>query len=484
MAGDWTVVPRFTLSQTYSDNINLSPTNREDDFVTRVTPGLSLRGKGARVEASIDYNLQSLTYINSNNRNSLHHQLQGNVDTEIIRDRFFVDANASSFQALIDTNGRFSNRRFSLGNSNRTNVITWGIRPYFKHHFGNWADLVSGIGYSDTFTDNGAGGGGGGLRYDAALTSGTRFSRLQWAVKYQRREISGSRRGNRTESNFGDVRVTAKYALSRAFSFDSMIGFEDNQYSGMGRRSRFIWSVGGTFTPNRRTSLSGSYGERTFGSTKQFSFRHRRRRIAISGQYREELRTSNDILRSQVLVPQTDAFGNQIFDPFGQNNFDVPLDVLTITDDVFVDRSFNAQVSYFKRRDTFTVGVYRSDRESQQGQESQQATGFNASWQHTFSRRLAGGIRGSFQDGSGGGLNSGIGRFGGGLSIGGFNPTLGVTNDAPGDSKFYTISPYISYTLGPHVSTYVGYSYLERIADNPLAEYYENTVSGSLTYAF
>src|ERR671939_43424 len=54
-AGDWTITPRITAQEIYTDNVLLTPTNRRSDFITTVAPGLSIPGESPRLQAKVDY---------------------------------------------------------------------------------------------------------------------------------------------------------------------------------------------------------------------------------------------------------------------------------------------------------------------------------------------------------------------------------------------------------------------------------------------
>lgn len=491
-AGEWTIAPHFSIGEIYSDNINLAAVDVQSDFVTRTTPGLSLRGKGRRASVNVDYNLQNLTYADQGDRNTINHQLQSNVNSELIRDVFFLDVNASMYQALVSSQGPITNRTFQL-DTNRTNVTTWGVSPHVAHRFGTWADFRGGTSFSDVSTtaDSGGGagaGGGGGMHWHSSLSSGPRFTRTSWDLSYSQRSVNHSNGGQ--ASTFQSFNASGSLVVNRYVRVHSSVGVEDNQFTGSRNQGGApTWSIGGTLTPSRLTSVSGSYGHRSFGNTKSFDFQHHHRRVIIGGSYSEELRTSNDLLREQQLIPLVDEFGNPVFDPVGNDDFGVPTEDLTLTNDVFINRRLSVNIGYQRKRDNFSVRIFRSERESQSTQtaegtpETETTTGTSASWRRSFSHRMSGGVRSLYQSTEGGltsAGNLGGGGIGGGTGSGGF----GGRGPTRGAGEFVSFSPFLSYVIGPHVSSQLSYSYTERITDDPNSEYSENSVQGSLSFAF
>ena len=473
-AGDWMVVPRFLISEDYSDNIQLSPTNQRDDFITRVTPGISIRGQGRRVEMSVDYNLESLSYINEEELDNTNHQLQSTLSIEIIRNIFFLDANAAMYQALVSNTGRVSNRNLA-NDSNRTDVITYGFSPRFHHHFGTWADFNASTQVSDTIGDgsgsgNRSAGSGNSISLQSTLSSGRRFTRTSWSVSNSSTVFNNDSGARSNSQNWWDAQVSA--VINRFLRANTSLGYEKNKSAdgGAGNQDSITWSAGATLTLSPRTSLTGSYGKRSFGNTKSFDFSHRRRRISISGSYTEELQTTSGQLRDQQLVSLFDAFGEPVFDPFAASDPTLPDGNLSLTDDIFISRDFNATVGYTRRRDTFSASVFRTEREGGASSDPEEALGASVSWSRTMSRRLSGGVSGSFRSGSAGGAG-----------VVPSNPSL-QGSDASTEVIF--VSPFVSYSIGPHTSGRLSYNYTTSSSEDSANEYTENSVTGSLSFAF
>ena len=78
LAGDWDITPRISVAEIYSDNINLDDNDKEYDLVTEITPGISLRGEGARLRADLDYQMQNTIFLKNSDGNGTFHQLNAN----------------------------------------------------------------------------------------------------------------------------------------------------------------------------------------------------------------------------------------------------------------------------------------------------------------------------------------------------------------------------------------------------------------------
>ncbi len=465
-AANWRLQPNFGLSELYTDNIQAAPAGQEEsEFITNLNSGLSLSGDGRRVKINANYNAQRSFYMEDSRRNDLTHFLSSNLRTEFIRDIFFVDAFASMSPTTAFNNGRITNRNIIDVGGNRADVLTYGVTPRGNYRFGNWATGTVSKSFSDTTTGsqdgtggNFAGSGNNG-NLNMSLNSGRRFTRFTWGISMSERDFQADR--DNEESKLRSTTINLGYRLHRKLRIFGTIGDEANDFRGdQNLDDGGTWSVGATFTPTPRTSLTGSYGNRSFGSTKNFSFSHRLRRMSIRGSYSEELSTTSEQLQRQQLFRNEDIFGNPVatpFNPLDLNNPVFPATNLTLTDDVFVSRNFTSNIGYRYRLNDFSLGVSRQEQETPRTGGIEDGLGVNFNWSRQMSDLLSSSLSFSFQDRSG---------------------------DSQGSLQAIFVTPSLSYRLGPNISTRLSYSYAENISDGGTNDYVENSVTGTLNYAF
>src|SRR5438270_10445733 len=78
MAGDWTITPRVSGQETFTDNVFDTPTNRRSDFITSLSPGISVSGESARLQAKLDYSPTAYLYALTPSQNVIGHNLYAN----------------------------------------------------------------------------------------------------------------------------------------------------------------------------------------------------------------------------------------------------------------------------------------------------------------------------------------------------------------------------------------------------------------------
>src|SRR5687768_6642170 len=76
IGAEWRVTPSLTLSETYTDNVELNVQDEEEsDFITEIAPGIALAGRGSRFLFDLGYRLQALVHAQDGGRDRINHDL-------------------------------------------------------------------------------------------------------------------------------------------------------------------------------------------------------------------------------------------------------------------------------------------------------------------------------------------------------------------------------------------------------------------------
>ena len=465
-AGDWRIIPRFSLSESVTDNVTLVDRGESADLITQVTPGVSVRGTSARLESNIDYNLQRIIYADNSDFDQSNHQLQGDTSLEIVKNWLYFDSRSTVSQQLIDNTGIISrdNRSWhsSRGdlrsqNSNRSDVVTYEFAPSIKHRFGSWANAE--LSYSNLtvdYTSETAGGRGSSKEdeFNIRLASGEKIARFPVTLTFESRTVDFDS-GRKDE--YDRLNSSVSYVVNRKLRVTGTGGFEDNSSMfSNGRSSGPSWSVGGTWTPSPRTSISGSWGRRAFGDTFDVSADYRRRRWRVNFDYKEDVRTLSQFQRELSLVPLVDQNGDPFFDPVTSSNILIPLDTPSLTEDSFINRRMNAGFFYDARRTSTRLRFFRNDREFGQANQNELQTGLIATVTRRMNTRLDSGFDLSWR-----------------------------TNESGVDGRkdtFMQVGPYIQYAVGPILSARIAYEFASSDGERGDNDYTENVLSARLNF--
>ncbi|MCG8503956.1 MAG: TIGR03016 family PEP-CTERM system-associated outer membrane protein, partial [Sphingomonadales bacterium] len=311
------ITPRLEVRETYTDNVNLTPTDslvpgdiRQDDFVTTVSPGLSAQITGTRVQLRASYTANYLVFANLG-MDDLRHSLQSSATIEPIENYLSIDTQASISQQFLDREGGFSGSDANL-TGNRGTIRSFSSSPRFAVRFGQIAETTVRYrfsyittndermleGLADTLTDA--------VRHSASvnITSGPAFGRLRWSLNG---EIDRENREDSTGTdvpNFGGdtVSLGLQYALDRTFSLRGSVSYRDtDNVSLTDPGNNLAWDAGLNVNPNRRLSMNFTVGKNqgntTFGGSLDYQWTNKTR---VSINYTDRIQTSQGALASNL----------------------------------------------------------------------------------------------------------------------------------------------------------------------------------------
>ncbi len=539
-AAQWRITPSLTLKETYSDNINLR-SHGEDAWVTEINPGVSIsrgqvsgggggglggfgggvgglgglgggfggagglgggiggfggpglgggvgglgRGRlgGGRLALNLNYRMQNIFSTQEGRSYDLRHQLQANSTAELVRNSLFVDASASAGQTLINPQGRqFADNLANTGN--RANFYTYGVSPYWRHHFGGYADTEARLGYYYITTSTSRASATHIYTQSAFVQSGRRFNLLTWSGGVQsQRQVRAT--GQDVEFRSGIGRVN--YRLTRTLSPFIQGGFVDNQFHttrGTNRNGLF-YTVGATWTPSRllsvtagggrnsfvtvtlqptrRTLVQGSYQRNNVGSLTgnvfQGLIRHRTRHTVWQGRYLETVTTTQTVLAEQQIFAVVDEFGNPIIDPVTEQPVLVAIDLPALVDEVFVRKRGELSFTGNTAKNTFNARLYQERRTFEVSRNDSKLIGVSGSWNWRFGVRTNLIFHGLWQHSE-------------------FTGLQGRTN------VFWTAALRLNRRLGERANAYLEYRYQVQSSERGNFDFQENRAIAALNMRF
>jgi hypothetical protein len=144
IAAQMEIHPYLTVSEQYDDNINLTPDNEEEDWVTTVAPGFSLNYGARSLDATVDYSLHYIFYKNNSedNQDTFKDVQRANVQLLFFPGRAFtLTISENITREAIDERDVFSpdNQRINMTTVYSTRVspqYSWRLSPTFSLVFG------------------------------------------------------------------------------------------------------------------------------------------------------------------------------------------------------------------------------------------------------------------------------------------------------------------------------------------------------------
>ncbi|MBV6321850.1 TIGR03016 family PEP-CTERM system-associated outer membrane protein [Duganella violaceipulchra] len=284
---EWTVTPTVRLRESYSNNMNLAPSDQaRGEFTTELSPGIAISTSGPRLSLALDYSLQRIAYTRRADRNT--QQLDASGHAEVLPEWLYLDARSSISQQNISAFGPQLVDPAQVTGNNST-VRATSLSPYLKHYFHGLATAQ--------------------LRYDYQRVSSGRLMNVHsddtslqltgdnggqgwnWALRANRKNIDDVTLPTVTMS---DVALTLSYPLNSRLSLSATGGYEKNDYhSNSAQPQGRHWSLGGNWTPSARTKVAASVGRRYFGNTYSLDAGYRLRSMYWTLNYNEDITTTH-----------------------------------------------------------------------------------------------------------------------------------------------------------------------------------------------
>jgi uncharacterized protein (PEP-CTERM system associated) len=267
----WTIVPRIGITETLTDNVNLSSTNKQSDLVSQISPGIRIDARTARLKMYFDYALNGLIYARESGNNNIQNSLNTFGTLEAIDNWMFIDFSGQIAQQTISPFGVQSPSNAYI-NNNTTETSSYRVSPYIRGQLIGSADYY--LRYNQSYTNSG---------YSAAsnidlsqwlgqIKGNTTFQNLNWAIdgSQQKTDYSQGR-------DYEDQRIRAMliYKLFPEFRASLSGGYESNNYQSLDMEGQTTNGYGFDWTPTERTQVSGFQERRFFGNGHNFVLSHR-----------------------------------------------------------------------------------------------------------------------------------------------------------------------------------------------------------------
>jgi uncharacterized protein (PEP-CTERM system associated) len=391
--GGWTFVPRIDLQEMLTDNVLQQNKPRRYDFVTYISPGLSVAGDLPRLQITFDYAPTLAMYGRTGPLNALTQQMNGLAKVIVVPEFAFVDVRAlagvhnqfgglggqgeigapaggaATAQAATPT---LAGNDQGLNRNNETQVASFGISPYLVQRFGDWG--VGRVGYSLDVTRSNALSGFASSPFPAGGSNGqTLVSNEQTGhfatgdiLNYFQNSIDVDLSQTRTTTDTGfvngatGVTTTApthqssnreiftdqvNYVVNRTITLFVSGGHENIVYTGSGVPpvNDLTWSFGTTLTPNPDSALTLSYGHQNgFNSFAAYGHYALTARTTVNVSYGTALGTQLETVQNQLNLATANSNGALVNGQTGGQLFGTT-NALAVQDGVF-------------RTETLTVG--------------------------------------------------------------------------------------------------------------------------------
>ena len=273
----WVIVPRVSVSETFTDNATLGSAARQSDLVTEISPGVSVQSNSGRLKGSFDYSLRNFLYAQGSQGNRSQNSLNTFGSLEAVEKWLYVDFSGLVSRQTISAFGTQVASDTST-NANSTETATFRLSPYVRGRLGSFADYNVRYSHSETSSKSALATNVATDDFSASLSGLTRLSRISWGLDASRQSVGyGSSRKNESDRLNGQL----FYLYSPELKFTTRYGVEANNYSTLTKEPRSSFGYGADWSPSERTQLSVFRERRFFGDGHTITFNHRLPRSVV-----------------------------------------------------------------------------------------------------------------------------------------------------------------------------------------------------------
>jgi len=458
-AAKWTITPSAAVDELYTDNLGLrkDSEDRNSDFVTTLTPAISVRGNGGRVSLNGDYSFSQLFHLREPDADSHRQFLNAAGTAELWEQSFFLDAGASISNQVANQQAAISQSLANLG-VNTLETTQWNVAPRFVHHFGTWVETTSVISHTAISTEqpdntgadnfNGATAGTvtgsqpiGNSSVDnnsVFVRSGRSFTQLLWTG-----EVHNNTSSTDTAPHHNDklAKLSPTYVINRQLSLNTAGGYRIvNDDALTESQTGVVYSFGVTYRPGPRVTLDIAWNHDfnnnflTYSGTYNVS-----PRTTLAFSHSESTTTT-----AQLLADRRPFLGpDGIFrDPVTLLPVDPTVAPTGLQSDTLEQKTWNLTASSTSGRNKYNLNVNRTESRVQRTGQVTTETGVAVSYNRTMTHRLNGSLSANYRitdttDGTGAATGT---------------PFPGATQTADGHSTQILFTGALGYTLTPEAT--------------------------------
>ncbi|WP_295005737.1 TIGR03016 family PEP-CTERM system-associated outer membrane protein [uncultured Dechloromonas sp.] len=269
----FSIKPRLSLSETWSDNVSLARINgtKDSGFITEVAPGVQIDARTARLKGYFDYTLRGQFYTTPSGYSRTQNQLNTFGTLEAVSNWLYLDFSGIIAQQSISAFGTQSPSSANL-NSNATETSSYRLSPYIRGQLAGLAEYIVRYNYSTTQTSVSNTSDIDISEWTGQLRGSTPFQSLRWSLDASQQTADYSR-GRQTDSE--RLSASATYTVIPQLRLTLSGGQEANNFASAEKENHTTHGYGFDWNPTERTQISGFKERRFFGDGHRYTFSHR-----------------------------------------------------------------------------------------------------------------------------------------------------------------------------------------------------------------
>lgn len=270
------IAPSLTLSQTFTDNRELSATNKRAEGITQVSPGISISSRSGLLQGYLNYTGTGVLHSRDTQLNEYLNALDARGTAAFIDRRLLIDASARISQQAVSAFGVQSTDP-ALTDRNRTEVHSYTLTPSLRGRLLGEVDYQARLAYAASRSSSTSIGDTESLSGSLGISGGRGV--FGWGLDGERTVAENGLQNDR-RTLVGSVRASLSYRYDFDWQFYLRAGKEANNV--VNTSSTATWGGGASWSPGPRTQASVNFDKRFFGHSHSVTLSHRFARTVVS----------------------------------------------------------------------------------------------------------------------------------------------------------------------------------------------------------
>ena len=278
--GSWQLQPRVELSESYDSNVYATPSQEEDDFITRLTPTVRLQSDwsvhqvvleaGADLGWYQDFSDEDYQDYYLRNSNRIEVLRGNNILTDVILRHGHEARSSPNDIGLSEEPLPYDDVRGSLGYEHSIGVVSLLVDVAAERVTYGDTDAIGGGTLDNSYYDRDVREGGIKLTYAREQTSQAYFSARLIETDYDDSTLGG--RADRDSSGY-NLALGIKKNLSDIWVLDAYVGysprsFSDSSLEDISGADAIAFGAKALWNPTRLTSVIGNFDRTTYETTE------------------------------------------------------------------------------------------------------------------------------------------------------------------------------------------------------------------------
>ena len=271
LEGSVYISPKFSLTETWTNNLSLDNNVSKSGWITEISPGISARSGSGKIKGYLNYSLNVFNHNKNNANNSFQNSLDSSTNIELVDGHGFLNLTGVIAQKTVSAFS-IQNSNFNNLNANKTEVSTYSLTPYYRGKVSRFLGYEAKYSLTTTRAKNEDNFSSNTNIASIAINGDDFFGKLSWILSANHQIVS---RDNSEDTKVDSLKISINYPIINNLIFSVSGGREIQNYTSVAQKSSWTSGMGINWAISETTKLSLGIENNPLGKMHSLNFEHR-----------------------------------------------------------------------------------------------------------------------------------------------------------------------------------------------------------------